>query len=51
MGFFPTVGLKGGNKEEEKGKEGLPLLFALLVCVCVRVCMQMVEQMCERMCI
>lgn len=33
--FFPTVGLKGGNKEEEKGKEGLPLLFALLVCACV----------------
>lgn len=37
-GIFPTVGLKGGNKEEEKGKEGLPLLFALLVCVCVCVC-------------
>lgn len=35
VGFFPTVGLKGGNKEEEKGKEGLPLLFALLVCACV----------------
>lgn len=49
-GIFPTVGLKGGNKEEEKGKEGLPLLFALLVCVCMCVCVCKWSR-CERMCI